>query len=425
MLLRRVEYTQHHLSDTMALFRQLIDRLYHVDHYHIVLGGERSAGKTTLLYLLKEGKIVTTIPTITLNREIVSPPTISRDGTVQTARNVEIDMWDMSPPTSSAGRSAFSYSLQTYAERGDALVWIIDSTDRRWLKDAVELLRDALERVDKDEPSVQKSKRRPLLVLANKQDCPDAMSLDEIRTAFGPVLINRSSLCGILPTSFIRGLTVEGGIPQAFDRMRAAIESSRQRLKEVDTMIAQAAPPSLHPDHSPGLEELNVWFSRLKDDTSPEELLLQFKDGSLLKWDHYLKIRVIFHVLRKYGREEGEKIILKGLEALEKQRSNTGTAVHLTMTYFWIHLVHFGILNTSFPSSVAVSEGAEPEMRPGDFIRLLGAYPYLVNDKLWKDYYSEGLMDSQDAKSGMVLPDKKNLPNFIARGQVSASIGAS
>ncbi|KAJ3559753.1 hypothetical protein NP233_g11187 [Leucocoprinus birnbaumii] len=369
----------------MALFRGLLDRFYRMDHYHIVLGGYHGGGKTTLLYLLKEGKLLPTIPTVTPNIETVSLPTISSDGAVKTDGNLELVTWDMGVPGSQAGRGGYSILLQAYAERGDALVWIVDSTDRMWMKDSVELLRETLELIDRDESDAQKSKCRPLLLcvsnsvsffrahhrsteyvasrLANKQDRHDAMSLEDIRRAFEPALENRP-LCGILPTSFVKGLTAESGIAQAFSQLRAVIELSRRRVDKVGhKMVSTSRPPAPFVD----LEELNRWFSRLKTDISPDELLMRFSDGSLLPWDHYMKIRVIFHVLRKRGR----------------QAFNAVKAKH------------------------------GPELRPGEFIRFLSEYPHVVNDNLWKEYYSEGAMRSEAAHRGLVIPDKKTFPSFV------------
>lgn len=91
---------------------------------------------------------------------------------------------------------------------------------------------------------------------------------------------------------------------------------------------------------------------------------------------------------------------------------------HITMDSFWVHIIHFGNLNTSFP--ISTTEGSKSEIKAGDFIRLLAAYPYVVNDKLWEEYYTEELMQSEDARTRIVLPDKKPLPSFVIPGKASS-----
>lgn len=138
--------------------------------------------------------------------------------------------------------------------------------------------------------------------LANKQDLSNAKPLDEIRGIFADILASRP-LSAIFPTSLVRGLGVESGLPQAFDWLRDAIKLSRERAQYRSDHMRQV--PALPPHRT---QELNNWFSRLKEDMAPETLLKQFEDASLSSWDHYLKIRVMFHVLRKYGRQEGTRM---------------------------------------------------------------------------------------------------------------------
>lgn len=60
-------------------------------------------------------------------------------------------------------------------DKADALVWVIDSTDReRWPESCANL-----EKLYK----VKNSTTMPILILANKQDRPNSASTDEIRTS--------------------------------------------------------------------------------------------------------------------------------------------------------------------------------------------------------------------------------------------------
>lgn len=108
----------------------------------------------------------------------------------------------------------------------------------------------------------------------------------------------------------------------------------------------------------------------------------------------------------------GDSIILKGFEkGLSLKDGSVRESPNVTMTCFWVQIVHFGISNTRSLAQ-ETSEG-KPGPRTGDFIRFLAANPYVVDDALWMGYYSEELMKGQDAINGMVLPDKKPLPSII------------
>lgn len=118
--------------------------------------GLEEAGKTTILYNLKLGEFVTTIPTIGFNKETI------------TYRRVPFDIWDIS------GKSKSRPMWQFYQQRAiDAIVFVLDSADREGLDEAREALHAVLS-------SQSGSDKQVLLVLANKQDLPGTMSKEEI-----------------------------------------------------------------------------------------------------------------------------------------------------------------------------------------------------------------------------------------------------
>lgn len=131
-------------------------------------------------------------------------------------------------------------------------------------------------------------------------------------------------------------------------------------------------------------------------------------------------------------------------EYINNSKQTTDRAFHITMTYFWIQMVHFGIRSipphlddtsedysdekTLFPGSRSPSimsedtltetEKGDPKTANKDFCRFLVLSPYVVNSNLWADYYSKEVMMSPMAKESMVLPDKKSLPNLVGRDAV-------
>jgi len=86
------------------------------------------------------------------------------------------------------------------------------------------------------------------------------------------------------------------------------------------------------------------------------------------------------------------------------------------MTYFWIHIIHLGILNTPLSAS---SESASNQASLNEFARFLLVNPHVVDGNLWSDFYSKDVLMSQEAKAKTVLPDKKPLPNLVARDAIT------
>ncbi|CAI0551981.1 unnamed protein product, partial [Linum tenue] len=122
-------------------FTKLFSRLFAKKEMRILMVGLDAAGKTTILYKLKLGEIVTTIPTIGFNVETVE------------YKNISFTVWDV------------------------GLIFVVDSNDR----DRVVEARDELHRMlNEDE-----LRDAVLLVFANKQDLPNAMNAAEITDKLG------------------------------------------------------------------------------------------------------------------------------------------------------------------------------------------------------------------------------------------------
>merc|ERR1711995_76193 len=120
----------------------------------ILMVGLDAAGKTTILYKLKLGEIVTTIPTIGFNVETVE------------YKNISFTVWDV------GGQDKIRPLWRHYYQNTQGVIFVVDSNDR----DRVGEARDELHRMlNEDELT-----RAPVLVLANKQDMPNAMNEYEV-----------------------------------------------------------------------------------------------------------------------------------------------------------------------------------------------------------------------------------------------------
>jgi len=130
------------------------DRFFGKEDMRLLMLGLDAAGKTTILYKLKLGEVVSTIPTIGFNVETVD------------YKNISLTVWDV------GGQDKIRKLWRHYYHDTQALLFVVDSNDR----DRLEKARDELHRMLED-PELN---RAILLVYANKQDLPNAMSVSEI-----------------------------------------------------------------------------------------------------------------------------------------------------------------------------------------------------------------------------------------------------
>ncbi|KIM30393.1 hypothetical protein M408DRAFT_328008 [Serendipita vermifera MAFF 305830] len=125
----------------------------------IIMIGLDAAGKTTVLYKLKLGEVVTTIPTIGFNVESVK------------YKNIEFVLWDV------GGQGRIRALWKHYFQNTQAIVYIVDAADT----DRVDETRDMLNEV----LSSDELTGAPLIVLANKQDLPGALTASELTQRLG------------------------------------------------------------------------------------------------------------------------------------------------------------------------------------------------------------------------------------------------
>lgn len=119
--------------------------------------GLDAAGKTTILYKLHLGEVVSTYPTIGSNVEEV------------TYRNMRFQVWDL------GGQEMLRQTWKTYFINTHALIMVIDSADSKRL----DLARKELHAVlDSDE-----LRDACVLIFANKQDLRDAVTPAELSEA--------------------------------------------------------------------------------------------------------------------------------------------------------------------------------------------------------------------------------------------------
>jgi len=138
---------------------RLFDKLWGKKEMRILMVGLDAAGKTTILYKLKLGEIVTTIPTIGFNVETVE------------YKNIQFTVWDV------GGQDKIRPLWRHYFQNTQGIIFVVDSNDRDRIVEAREELQRML---NEDE-----LRDALLLVFANKQDLPNAMNAAEITDKLG------------------------------------------------------------------------------------------------------------------------------------------------------------------------------------------------------------------------------------------------
>ena len=124
-------------------FTKIWQRMIGKQEMRILMVGLDAAGKTTILYKLKLGEVVTTIPTIGFNVETVE------------YKNLSFTVWDV------GGQDTIRPLWRHYYQGTNGLIYVVDSNDRDRIEDAREELTKML---NEDE-----MRDAVLLVFANKQ----------------------------------------------------------------------------------------------------------------------------------------------------------------------------------------------------------------------------------------------------------------
>lgn len=117
--------------------------------------GLDNAGKTTILKRFNGESIDTISPTLGFNIK-----TLEHNGYM-------LNLWDV------GGQKSLRSYWRNYFESTDGLVWVVDSADRMRLESCKQELRVLLQE--------ERLAGATLLVLANKQDLPGALSANDIK----------------------------------------------------------------------------------------------------------------------------------------------------------------------------------------------------------------------------------------------------
>jgi ADP-ribosylation factor protein 1 len=121
--------------------------------------GLDAAGKTTILYKLKIGEVIATIPTIGFNVETVE------------YRNVTFQVWDV------GGQDKIRKLWRHYYSGSHGIIFVVDSSDHERMDTVRKEFQEILE--------ADEMRGAALLVYANKQDIPSALSTSTVAETLG------------------------------------------------------------------------------------------------------------------------------------------------------------------------------------------------------------------------------------------------
>jgi len=174
------------LTDRMGLtVSNLLNRLFAKRQMRILMVGLDAAGKTTILYKLKLGEIVTTIPTIGFNVETVE------------YKNISFTVWDV------GGQDKIRPLWRHYYQNTQGLIFVVDSSDRERIQESHDELHKMLNEDELRDAIV--------LVFANKQDLPNALSVTELTEKLGLNQLRRKwyvqAACATQGTGLYEGWT--------------------------------------------------------------------------------------------------------------------------------------------------------------------------------------------------------------------------
>lgn len=161
--------------------------------------GLDAAGKTTVVQQLKCGQCTRTLPTIGFNVDTVTP-----------CKGLTLTVWDI------GGQDKIRQLWKHYYTTTEGIIYIVDSADENRFEEAASELGNILRERD-----VSKT---PLVVMANKQDLPNAKSIKEIKSALHLDKLEDSSIFHIQGCCAVQG----DGITEAFETLGKYIRKSRK-----------------------------------------------------------------------------------------------------------------------------------------------------------------------------------------------------
>jgi len=322
--------------------------------------GLDAAGKTTILYKLKLGDVVASIPTIGFCVETVS------------YKNISFTVWDV------GGQDKIRPLWRHYFANTSSLVFVIDGSDSSRFGEAKEELHKLLKE--------EELKGIPVLVYVNKLDMPNASSVEKVTQVLE--LEDKG-----VPDYYLQGCvaTTGDGLYEGLDWLASTLAKKNNVtigvMSRFKSFFSPATPASSTDPHIPSDDQLKdnaTFISAFENQILP-----------IHQWTHMNHLRVAWLYLRLYEVATAQRKIITGIQTYNAAVSNK-RPFHLSLTLFWINIVRHAMLT---------NDGEE-----NDFTTFCKKHPDLTESKLFAKYYSSELLFSEKARTQWVPPDLKSLP---------------
>ncbi|CAN8270794.1 unnamed protein product [Cochlearia groenlandica] len=185
-----------------ARLSRIAKRFFPKSRIRILMVGLDGSGKTTILYKLTLGEVVTTVPTIGFNLETVE------------YKGINFTVWDI------GGQEKIRKLWRHYFQNAQGLIFVVDSSDIGRMSEA----RNELHRILTD----YELESACVLVFANKQDSRNALSVADVANKLG--LHGLSKRCWLIQgTSAISG----HGLYEGLEWLSKTISNKTERSTSV------------------------------------------------------------------------------------------------------------------------------------------------------------------------------------------------
>ncbi|CAK5091202.1 unnamed protein product [Meloidogyne enterolobii] len=138
---------------------KILTKLFGKRELRVLMLGLDAAGKTSILYKLKLGQSIKSLPTVGFNVETV------------TYKNIKFSVWDV------GGQEKIRPLWRHYYVGTQALIFVVDSAD----VDRIDEARHELHKIVND----REMREAAILIFANKQDLPGALQPTELQERLG------------------------------------------------------------------------------------------------------------------------------------------------------------------------------------------------------------------------------------------------
>ncbi|XP_062034832.1 ADP-ribosylation factor-like protein 4A isoform X2 [Lepus europaeus] len=179
--------------------------------FHIVILGLDCAGKTTVLYRLQFNEFVNTVPTKGFNTEKIKV-------TLGNSKTVTFHFWDV------GGQEKLRPLWKSYTRCTDGIVFVVDSVDVERMEEA----KTELHKITR----ISENQGVPVLIVANKQDLRNSLSLSEIEKLLAMGELSSSTPWHLQPTCAIIGDGLKEGLEKLHDMIIKRRKMLRQQKKK-------------------------------------------------------------------------------------------------------------------------------------------------------------------------------------------------